>query len=146
MAQEIGQKERYFGCLVLEDNWDKHSQGFTAYFVPSLVVQSIVLISMESSPCSLLLLLFLKCYYFLGNLELSPSMQPLLCISLVSHGEKLMDIDTGSCLTFTGSLRVQERGCKVVSSHFDFITNQNTSHSIAPWVHGAITLGERNLK
>ena len=54
-----------------------------------------------------------------------------------------MDIDTGSCTTFTVSLGVQEHGCKIVSSHFDFITNQNTSHSMAPQVHRVITLGEK---
>lgn len=32
-----------------------------------------------------------------------------------------MDIGTGSCVTFTDSLRVQEHGCKIVPSHFDFI-------------------------
>lgn len=64
-------------------------------------------------------------------------------VYLLSPGEELMDIDPGSCVTFTVSLRVWGRGCKIVSSHFDFITNQNTSHSMASHVHRIITLGEQ---
>lgn len=51
-----------------------------------------------------------------------------------------MGTDTGRSVTFTVSLRVQEREYKVVSSNFDFITNQNTSHSMASQVHTIFTL------
>lgn len=56
------------------------------------------------------------------------------------QGEKLMGTDTGRSVTFTVSLGVQECEYKVVSSNFDFITNQNTSHSMAPQVHTIFTL------
>lgn len=74
---------------------------------------------------------------------MAAALQPLLGVHLLSPGEELMDIDPGSCVTFTASLRVLGHGCEIVSSHFDFITNQNTSHSMAPHVHRLITLGEQ---
>ena len=77
--------------------------------------------------------------YFSGHTHTATAVRA----SLPSHGEKLMDMDTGSYMTFTVSLGVQERSFKIVSSHFDFITNQNTSHSMAPQVHRIITLGGR---
>lgn len=55
-----------------------------------------------------------------------------------------MGTDAGRCVTFTVS---QSRNVDVsILDHFDFITNQNSSHSVAPQVHRVVTLGEGGQK
>lgn len=42
-------------------------------------------------------------------------------------------------MTFAVSLGAQEYPSKIVSDQLDFITDQNTAHSVAPQIHRIIT-------